>query len=296
MDTETNYQLEDLNNADDFNCIIFKILNKIHFAIEQQISDLGFVQDGDFEWLQYWPSFYTPQFQHLSFRLKHVIYSLRIVIYDFDSRYIFLPNANEEAQLYECRNNNLQACIVSIDINAINDPIIVFTETQEEVDFSKLNDIDSGNMSEWEINHYAVDHVLRYLKSIGSSDIQFTDAPTFVPQIFCTINGIPSFVYVNGHVIATPSKPISKSQCDRLSNLQGYYADVPLTFLLGNSGDFQDKVIYRGCPGSNLVYQKITEENPLLIPIESAFEEYGYYECELFDVEIDNPFSKKDVE
>lgn len=39
-------------------------------------------------------------------------------------------------------------------------------------------------------------------------------------------------------------------------------------------------------PGNGLAYTKITNENPLLIPIESAYEKYGFVESDLFNVEV----------
>lgn len=287
MRPDTIYTLEDLQDNDKFYDVLSPILDKIHSGIEQKIASMGFNMERDFEWLQYWPYFNSPQFQHLCFRLKHVIYSLRIVIYDFDNRGMYLHNANESAQLMECKKHKLQACTVSIDVNAINYPTIEFTESQEEVDFTKIDDIEGGNMSDWEINHYAVYYVLGYLENMGCSDMVFTDAPSFLPQIRCTIDGVPSYVYVHGHPNALPSEPINKSQCDNVGNgMKGYYADVPMSFIPGNNFNFHDEAIYRGCPGNVLAYPKITNENPLLIPIESAYEKYGFVESDLFNVEV----------
>ena len=66
MRPEIIYQLEDLQDSEKFSDIMLPILEKIRLGIEQRVTSLGFNQGHDFEWLQYWPSFRSPQFQHLN--------------------------------------------------------------------------------------------------------------------------------------------------------------------------------------------------------------------------------------
>jgi hypothetical protein len=64
-----------------------------------------------------------------------------------------------------------------------------------------------------------------------------------------------------------------KSMCLTQQGWQGYYADVSVTYLLGNNGNFNDVKIYRN--GSAVYHIKNVDTYPLLMPIEEAMNKYG---------------------
>lgn len=280
MRPEIMYNLEDLNDPRWSVIILSRIADKIRSGIETQAISAGYNAE-DFRWLQAGPYLHTPQFQHMCFRLQSSVYSLRIMIYDMYDRHVEVPNATEAAQLDVCRENDLIPCIVGIDINALNEPVLVSAITHEHIDLVQTSKEGKGKMSNWELNNTAVIHTLTYLMSKGCTNFSFTDAPSFMPQIRFMYNDQMCFAYVHGHAVGNKDiPPINKSFFKSLDGYRGFFAEVRIS-TVWNNGDFNETEVFRGP-----VYMGDNSDGyELLMPIEEAMEKYGTIETEVYNLD-----------
>lgn len=279
MRPEVMYSLEDLNDQSLQDDIIKFLAEKVRSGITKQAIDAGF-EENDVRWLHAWPYFNTPQFQHLCFALKASVYSISIAVYDMYNRYVALPNAPDDMQLDVCKKNDMIACQVGIDINALNDPTFISAITQEPIDLQKTANEGSGYMSDWEMNNLAVIQTLEYLVSKGCTDILFTDTPSFMPQIRFMDKGQKCFAYVYGHAVGIKDIPaINKSFFKPLEGYKGYFAELKVSSAR-NNGDFNETKVFRGPLhlGNNF------DGYDLLMPIEDAMKLYGTTESEVHTV------------
>lgn len=280
MRPEVMYDLEDLNDPTMHDTIIQQIVEKVKHGITNLAVVAGYKAE-DVRWLQSYPYLYTPQFQHLCFRLYSSVYSLRIVIYDMYNRDVEVPNATEAAQLDVCRENDLIPCLVGIDINALNEPTLVSATTHEPIELLQTSKDGKGKMSDWELNNAAVWHTLNYLVSKGCSDFSFTDAPGFMPQIRFMYDGQMCYAYVYGHAVGNKDiPPINKSFLKSVDGCRGFFVEVGVS-TVWNNGDFNETEIFRGP-----VYMGDNSEGyELLMPIEEALDKYGAIETEVYNIE-----------
>ena len=280
MRPEVMYNLEDLNDQEMHDAIMQQIVEKIRDGITRQAVTDGFKAE-DVRWLQSCPYYYTPQFQHMCFRLCSSVYSLRIVIYDMYNRNVEVPNATEAAQLDVCQENDLIPCTVVIDINALNEPTLVLAITHDPIDLLQTSKEGKGIMSEWELNNAAVWYTLNYLVSKGCTSFSFTDAPSFMPQIRFMYNGQMCFAYVHGHAVGNKDvPPINKSFFKSLDGYRGFFAEVRIS-TGWNNGDFNETEVFRGP-----VYMGDNSDGyELLMPIEEAMEKYGAIETEVYNLD-----------
>lgn len=272
--------LEDLNDPRQNFIILRRIADKIRSGIEKQAISAGYNAE-DVRWLQAGPYLHTPQFQHMCFGLHSSVYSLRIVVYDMYDRHVEVPNATEAAQLDVCRENDLIPCIVGIDINALNEPVLVSAITHEHIDLVQTSKEGKGKMSNWELNNTAVIHTLNYLMSKGCTNFSFTDAPSFMPQIRFMHNDQMCFAYVHGHAVGNKDiPPINKSFFKSLDGYRGFFAEVRIS-TVWNNGDFNETEVFRGP-----VYMGDNSDGyELLMPIEEAMEKYGTIETEVYNLD-----------
>lgn len=101
------FTLKDLENRDKGIEIINQtIVPAIVRYIDGLIPSLG-IKKNDLEWLQTYPFFNAPTFQHMCFRLRSSVMSIRLEICDIDGNAVNLPNAKIENQIKICKDNNL---------------------------------------------------------------------------------------------------------------------------------------------------------------------------------------------
>ena len=276
------FNLKDLENRDKGIEIINQtIVPAIVRYIEGLIPSLG-INKNDLEWLQTYPFFNAPNFQHMCFRLRSSVMSIRLEICDIDGNAVNLPNAKIENQIKICKANNLIPCTLIIDVNGLFDPTIVLSDfltgqgDVKDVDLKEFANNGTGLMGNLEINHYAIMGVIDYLEKNSCQIISYTDAPTAFPQISFLKEDKPCYVNVYSHPSGIDQhEPLDVSQINVLNQQgwQGYYADVSVTYLLGNNGNFNDVKIYRN--GSAVYRIKDIDSYPLLMPIEEAKNKYG---------------------
>ena len=276
------FNLKDLENRDKGIEIINQtIVPAIVRYIEGLIPSLG-INKNDLEWLQTYPFFNAPNFQHMCFRLSSSVMSIRLEICDIDGNAVNLPNAKIENQIKICKANNLIPCTLIIDVNGLFDPTIVLSDfltgqgDVKDVDLKEFANNGTGLMGNWEISHYAVMGVIDYLEKNSCQIISYTDDPTAFPQISFLKDDKPCYVNVYSHPSGIDQhEPLDVSQINVLNQQgwQGYYADVSVTYLLGNNGNFNDVKIYRN--GSAVYRIKDIDTYPLLMPIEEAKNKYG---------------------
>lgn len=276
------FTLKDLENRDKSIEIINQtIVPAIVRYIEGLIPFLG-IKKNDLEWLQTYPFFNAPTFQHMCFRLRSSVMSIRLEICDIDGNAVNLPNAKIENQIKICKANNLIPCTLIIDVNGLFDPTIVLSDfligqgDVKDVDLKKFANNGTGLMGNWEISHYAIMGVIDYLEKNSCQIISYTDDPTVFPQISFLKDDKPCYVNVYSHPSGIDQpEPLDASQINVLNQQgwQGYYADVSVTYLLGNNGNFSDVKIYRN--GSAVNHIKDVDTYPLLMPIGEAMNKYG---------------------
>jgi len=276
------FNLKDLENRDKGIEIINQtIVPAIVRYIEGLIPSLG-INKNDLEWLQTYPFFNAPNFQHMCFRLSSSVMSIRLEICDIDGNAVNLPNAKIENQIKICKANNLIPCTLIIDVNGLFDPTIVLSDfltgqgDVKDVDLKEFANNGTGLMGNWEISHYAIMGVIDYLEKNSCQIISYTDDPTAFPQISFLKDDKPCYVNVYSHPSGIDQhEPLDVSQINVLNQQgwQGYYADVSVTYLLGNNGNFNDVKIYRN--GSAVYRIKDIDTYPLLMPIEEAKNKYG---------------------
>jgi hypothetical protein len=208
--------------------------------------------------------------------------SIRLEICDIDGNAVNLPNAKIENQIKICKANNLIPCTLIIDVNGLFDPTIVLSDfltgqgDVKDVDLKEFANNGTGLMGNWEISHYAIMGVIDYLEKNSCQIISYTDDPTAFPQISFLKDDKPCYVNVYSHPSGIDQhEPLDVSQINVLNQQgwQGYYADVSVTYLLGNNGNFNDVKIYRN--GSAVYRIKDIDTYPLLMPIEEAKNKYG---------------------
>lgn len=267
------FSMQDLNEEGKADLIVEKACDAIHNWIQTEASRLGF-EEKDFCWLQYNPILEAPAFQHMCFRLGKSVFSVVIYLYGqyhTDEKDIMemLPNVQIENQLRECMENDLIACSVYLDINALAVPTLCYTQKDERVDLKKDALSGSGIMSKWEINAMAINIVIQYLLQSSVDSLYYTNVLTFYPQIYYYKDQYPYFAYVGGHPSGVEATPIELNLVENAcaSGYIGKFADVGMSFLEGNNGDFNDKVL----PRCNSIISNFKE----LIPIEDAISIYG---------------------
>lgn len=267
------FSMQHLNDTVKANQIMDKACNAIHNWVEGEVLRLGFDSD-DFGWIQYNPILDAPAFQHMCFRLGKSVFSLVIYLQgQFHSEesdlVVMMPNVMTENQLRECKDNDLMACSIFLDINSLAIPTLCFTDKDELVDLAKTALSGSGIMSKWEINASAINQVLNYILKSGVDQLSYTNVLTFYPQIYYYKEGQKYFAYVEGHPIGIGASPIELNLVENASQggCIGKFADVGMSFIKGNNGDFNDKVL----PRCNSIVSNFKE----LIPIEEAITGLG---------------------
>lgn len=276
------FTLKDLENRDKGIEIINQtIVPAIVRYVDGLIPSLG-IKKNDLEWLQTYPFFNAPTFQHMCFRLRSSVMSIRLEICDIYGNAVNLPNAKIENQIKICKANNLIPCTLIIDVNGLFDPTIVLSDfltgqgDVKDVDLKEIANNGTGLMGNWEISHYAIMGVIDFLEKNSCRIISYTDDPTAFPQISFLKDDKPCYVNVYSHPSGIDQpEPLDVSQINVLNQQgwQGYYADVSVTYLLGNNGNFNDVKIYRN--GSAVYHIKDVDTYPLLMPIEEAMNKYG---------------------
>lgn len=276
------FTLKDLENRDKGIEIINQtIVPAIVRYIEGLIPSLG-INKNDLEWLQTYPFFNAPTFQHMCFRLRSSVMSIRLEICDIDGNAVNLPNAKIENQIKICKANNLIPCTLIIDVNGLFDPTIVLSDfltgqgDVKDVDLKEIANNGTGLMGNWEISHYGIMGVIDYLEKNSCQIISYTDDPTAFPQISFLKDDKPCYVNVYSHPSGVDQhEPLDASKINVLNQQgwQGYYANVYVTYLLGNNGSFKDIEICRN--GSTVYSIEDKDTYPLLMPIEVAIDKYG---------------------
>jgi hypothetical protein len=206
-------------------------------AIQSYIDGLD--ADPDFSWLQ--TSLIKPSFQHLCFRYRSEVYSILIAIHGFQSHDgkdddgIIVSKQDYDNLLSEAKKNNLIPCIAPVAliaqlpmlsglnlINAITGELITLENNVEPKQVS---------MSPWEINSMGVQCVIQQLQKENLKVKSYCDVIGIQPQIFFEMDGKPSYVIVRSIPVGKKSDKfrINKGLLDRLSDFQGYYADVQFT-------------------------------------------------------------------
>ena len=276
------FTLKDLENRDKGIEIINQtIVPAIVRYIEGLIPSLG-INKNNLEWLQTYPFFNAPTFQHMCFRLRSSVMSIRLEICDIDGNAVNLPNAKIENQIKICKANNLIPCTLIIDVNGLFDPTIVLSDfltgqgDVKDVDLKEIANNGTGLMGNWEISHYGIMGVIDYLEKNSCQIISYTDDPTAFPQISFLKDDKPCYVNVYSHPSGVDQhEPLDASKINVLNQQgwQGYYANVYVTYLLGNNGSFKDIEICRN--GSTVYSIEDKDTYPLLMPIEVAIDKYG---------------------
>lgn len=273
MRPATMFKMMDLNDPDKADVIVDKACTAIHNWVESEVRRLGFGKD-EFSWIQKYPIFDAPAFQHICFRLGKSVFSLIVNLCgqwhtDESGLMATLPNVQLENQLRECSGNDLIACNIYIDINALSTPTLCHSNSECMVDLEENAKKGSGIMSEWEINAMAINIVLNHITKDALEYLSYTNVLTFIPQIHYIKNGQRYFVYVDGHPGGINVRPLNIDQIENASmnGSIGEFADVGMCILKGGNGEFKDAILYR----SNSVCSNLRE----LMPIEEAMSLYG---------------------
>ncbi len=268
--------LHDLNDNSRFNNIVGNVTRRIHSWVAECLKNLGGIGHDSY-WLQLLPDFNAPAFQHIAFRVGNAVYSVIINLYGQfntceEGYVVALGNVRKENQLRNCEEYDLVACELSIDVNALCEPRLVYAGTDEEVDFIKESSRREGAlMSEWEINALGISAVLKYLDKLGAYDISYTNVLSFFPQVFYTLGDRNYYVWVAAHPAGTDEiNPINIDLCElqtRNREITGMFANVTFRNApnAGN-GDIDDRVLHRG---------PIVTDFKGLITIEEAIDRYG---------------------
>lgn len=284
MRPATMLRMQDLNDPDKFDIIVNKACSAIHSWVESEVKRLGFSED-DFSWIQKYPIFDAPAFQHICFRLGKSVFSLVINIFgqfhtNESGLMAALPNVQLENQLRECSNNDLIACQIYIDINALAAPTLCYSgEDHRIVDLKEEAGKGTGIMSKWEINAMAINIVLNHISEDTLDYLSYTNVLTFFPQIHYRKDGQQYFVYVDGHPGGINVRPLNIDQIENASKNGsiGEFADVGMCILKGNNGEFKDTILYR----TNSICSNFREP----MPIKEAMTLYGTCNGGCFTIE-----------
>lgn len=273
MRPATMLKMQDLNDPDKFDVIVNKACSAIHGWVESEVKRLGY-GEYDFTWIQKYPIFDAPAFQHICFRLGKSVFSVVINLYgqfhtDESGAMAILPNVQLENQSRECSNNDLIACNIYLDINALATPTLCYSGEDRMVDMKGDAEKGSGIMSEWEINAMAINIVLDQITKDALDYLSYTNVLTFFPQIFYKKNGQKYFVYVDGHPAGIDVRQLNIDQIENVSKNGwiGKFADVGMSILEGNNGEFKDTILFR----TNSICSNFRE----LKSIEDAISLYG---------------------
>lgn len=214
------------------------LLNALQIAgrsIQSYIDELG-VGHPDFSWLQTSPI--KPSFQHICFRYRSEVYSILIAIHGFQSHDgndddgIIVSKQDYDNLLSEAKKNNLVPCIAPIALRAqlpmLNGINLINAITGELISFDNIVEPKQVPMSAWEINSMGVQCIIQQLQKQNHKVESYCDVVGIQPQIFFEKDGKPSYVIVRSVPVGKKSDKflINKGLLDRLSDFQGYFADV----------------------------------------------------------------------
>lgn len=270
------YTMDDLQDQEKAQPILRGLIDKVKEGITRQVAVLRLKQN-EFEWLQPHVLFNAPAFQHLGFRARNTVFSVRIGIRDLEDNYIELGNATPENQMAISQHNDLVPLRAIIDINGLTPVQLVDAATGEPVDLATAMEQGSGQLSAWEMNHYAVQIAIQQLMSHNCQLVSYTDAPGVVPQIFFENEGQPGFVLVIGKAAGNtnPFPPMPQTVIDlQKQNIKGYFAGVSLYNL---DGDPKATTLERnGLIGGDI---EGSENADPLMTIDEAAARYGVSEA-----------------
>lgn len=257
----------------------FAKLNKVAYVfLNYEFSNMNIEYGKDWAWLQIVPP--EVRFQHICIRYKDFVLCILIGLYRHVSGnqgQMFLKEQELNNLKRECEKHHMTPCLFLINCATgeplYKNPYLIDARTMDLIDLDNLQDTNNGIMSEWELNNAGIQVVTDYLKEKGCTDIAHCDVVGIQPQIWFVKDGVHSYIFIRSIPagLADEKYRINLASMKKNAPAKGYFVDVQWNNLLGNNGDFKDKVIYR-YPQS-LVHSKIR-----LIEIEKAIKELPFIE------------------
>ena len=240
---------------------VLELCKDIRATIEWELTRSCYKPE-DLEWLMSIPTHDMPAFQSMCLRVKNAVFSFLLVFYGGKNE-AGMPilnwsgaygHVNPEGHQALSLENDLYPVYILVNAHDLSD-IMLAINTKDgitQIPFDFLDRLVNsyhgpGVMSDWELNNFGVLKVVESLYNEGIRQIRFCDAPGITPQIyFYDKEGNRCYVCVDAHPNALSAKPLN-SAVPKNQQGTGYFADVPVSFLQGNNGDFCDSVVYRGC-------------------------------------------------
>lgn len=224
------WYLNDIVRPENKEIILRNITQKFHNWLEQEVSKLAFGMSR-FRWIQSTPILFGPAIHHFSFRLGKSVFSVRLIVHgsvEDTNEYRTMQVENVNPQIHQAKSveYDLIPCDLIIDINALQEPVLVHSGTNNQIDLMTCSSQGTGVLSDWEMNAIAVNQILCVLEQEGVQEVTFINELTFLPQIFYRKNGKDHYVYVVAVEQVADVQPVNLSVIEHLHDKIGEFAVV----------------------------------------------------------------------
>lgn len=216
-------------------------------SIQEYVDARGF-KFPDFSWIKTDLMAY-PSFQHMCFRYGTQIYAVLIAIHGFEredgqeDNNIVVSEREYDNLISESEKHNLIPCILPVaarpQLPMLRNSHLIHALTEELIAFVSPCSKERVPMSKWEINNMGICQVVEYLEKKGYKIHSYCDIMEIYPQVWFEKDGKTSYVIVRSIPIGQKNDAfvIYKAQLQRLSEYDGYFADVQFA---SSSADLRD--------------------------------------------------------
>ena len=247
-----------------------------------------FTQNVTKQWC--WIQTAAPELTFQDFCIAYDNYVLCIVVgwvrqtFDKDPE-VLMSNQKMENLLRVCEQNNMTPCLCLFDTAGnpyIDGCPLIDARTYEPLDLEQLTDDNEGKMSAWELQNLGVRYIFDRIQESGYTDAGYCDLLEISPQIFFRDQGAPCYVIMRSIPIGLADEKftINAQTLESVKHYKGYFVDLQWAALMGGTGLYDDKFLYRTArfdlPNRNR--SNLANNGGQMVDIEKAIKEYPFIE------------------
>jgi hypothetical protein len=274
----------DQKSEEELDEIFGNVIENVQNDIEAKVQALGYTLEepkafaNSLYWLQPYPIYNAPAFQHLCFRLGDSLYSILVYIkglylVEDSDRGSLMPGATMENQIRECEQYDITPLSAVVDANDTSKINYVDSRTGEEFEFPEPGEFQFKEMSAWEINVLGLSYIMKLIEKQGYRVSAYTNVLSIYPSIVYRNQNQECYLYLVAHPVGIPVEPISRVSDDN-PFVSWYFADVEMYTIRGSKGNCDDKYFAIGAD----VYARTNG----IIPIEEAYKKYGVVDKKIY--------------